>query len=42
MDKKSGQMNVSAYSAIQTVKCSLAAKALKISKKQKKCSNISL
>ena len=35
MDKKSGQMNVSTYSAIQTVKYSLAAKALKISKKQK-------
>ena len=35
MDKKSGRMNVSAYSAIQTVKYSWAAKALKISKKQK-------
>ena len=35
MDKKSGRMNVSAYSAIQTVKYSWAAKASKISKKQK-------
>ena len=34
MDKKSGRMNVSAYSAIQTVKYSWAAKASKISKKQ--------
>ena len=34
MDKKSGRMNVSTYSAIQTVKYSLAAKASKISKKQ--------
>ena len=40
MDKKSGRMNVSTYSAIQTVKCSLAANASKISKKQKS-SNIS-
>ena len=35
MDRKSGRMNVSTYSAIQTVKYSLAAKASKISKKQK-------
>ena len=35
MDKESGRMNVSTYSAIQTVKYSLAAKASKISKKQK-------
>ena len=35
MDKKSGRMNVSTYSAIQTVKYSLAAKASKVSKKQK-------
>ena len=35
MDKKSGRMNVSTYSAIQHVKYSLAAKASKISKKQK-------
>ena len=35
MDKKSGRMNISTYSAIQTVKYSLAAKASKISKKQK-------
>ena len=34
MDKKSGRMNVSTYSAIQTVKYSLAAKASKISEKQ--------
>ena len=35
MDRKSGRMNFSTYSAIQTVKYSLAAKASKISKKQK-------
>ena len=35
MDKKLGRMSVSTYSAIQTVKYSLAAKASKISKKQK-------
>ena len=35
MDKKSYRINVSTYSAIQTVKYSLAAKASKISKKQK-------
>ena len=35
MDKKSGRMNVSTYSAIETVKYRFAAKASKISKKQK-------
>ena len=35
MDKKSGWMNVCKYSAIQTMRYSLAAKASKISKKQK-------
>ena len=35
MDKKSGRMNVETYSAIQTVKYSLTAKASKSSKKQK-------
>ena len=35
MDKKSGRMNVSTYSAIQTVKYRFAEKASKISKKQK-------
>ena len=35
MDKNSGRMNVSMYSAIETVKYSLAAKASKISKKKK-------
>ena len=35
MDKKLGRMNVCTYSAIQTVKYSLAAKASKICKKQK-------
>ena len=35
MDKKSGRLNVSTYSVIQTVKYSLAAKASKISKKQR-------
>ena len=35
MDEKSDPMNVSTYSAIQTVKYSLAAKISKISKKQK-------
>ena len=35
MDKKSGRMNVEIYSAIQTVKYSLTAKASKSSKKQK-------
>ena len=35
MDKKSGRMNVYTHSAIQAVKYSLAAKASKISKKQK-------
>ena len=35
MDKKSGRMNVETYSAIQTFKYSLTAKASKSSKKQK-------
>ena len=35
MDKKSGRMNVETYSAIQTLKYSLTAKASKFSKKQK-------
>ena len=35
MDKKSGRMNVETYSAIQTVKYSLTAKASKSSKMQK-------
>ena len=35
MDQKSGRMNVETYSAIQTVKYSLTAKASKSSKKQK-------
>ena len=35
MDKKSGRMNVYTHSAIQAVKYSLAAKASKISEKQK-------